>query len=336
MFGNSITVDLVWLIEMMMLWEKNPMMKVRVEEDVLGEAAATIFEEEVNEFSCVEMSDATDMLDPPATPSIDDSTGKTVEPSVVSEKSVGDVGEDVPEGDGVDVCLPDDIVTEGVKIPSTKELGENVDPSVKDTVDGLKDGSSSWGDVLDPTINESVKDTTVESMDVDRSAVAGIEPVTAKPADEPKKKLSKEEREAKRARKAERRVKRAAEKVADVNVHEEAEDHVPEEDVPPANQPTIDDEWLPEHEPQDGNADEEAQEYDEEDIVVVITKRRKATSKLKLNENRTRVGNKRVPKNVAAVSTANVALNSEEEQAKWMFVVNRSVVAEKMMFELVK
>ncbi|GAA0158337.1 hypothetical protein LIER_15394 [Lithospermum erythrorhizon] len=43
-----------------------------------------------------------------------------------------------------------------------------------------------------------------------------------------KRKLNKEETEAKIARKAERRAKRAAEKAVDVDVHEEAEDHVPE------------------------------------------------------------------------------------------------------------
>ncbi|GAA0148609.1 hypothetical protein LIER_08001 [Lithospermum erythrorhizon] len=50
---------------------------------------------------------------------------------------------------------------------------------------------------------------------------------------------------------------------------------------------------MPQHEPRGGNTNEEAQESDEEGIVAVITKRRKATSMLKLNENRTRVGNKR-------------------------------------------
>ncbi|GAA0141274.1 hypothetical protein LIER_02454 [Lithospermum erythrorhizon] len=98
-------------------------------------------------------------------------------------------------------------------------------------------------------------------------------------------------------------------------------------------QQTADHEWLLEHEPQGDNAEEEAQESDEEDIVAAIIKRRKATSKLKLNENRTRVGNKRVPKNVV-VSTMNVALNSKEEQAKWRFVANRRVTAKKMFYEV--
>ncbi|GAA0185756.1 hypothetical protein LIER_33044 [Lithospermum erythrorhizon] len=117
---------------------------------------------------------------------------------------------------------------------------------------------------------------------------------------------------------------------------EEAEETVPEEVRPFVVQPNTDDEWLPEHEPQGNNANDEAQESEEENISFVITKRRKTTSKLRLNRNRTRVGNKRVPKNVVAVSTANVELNSEEEQAKWRFVVNRRVAAEKMLSEVTK
>ncbi|GAA0175416.1 hypothetical protein LIER_28595 [Lithospermum erythrorhizon] len=64
------------------------------------------------------------------------------------------------------------------------------------------------------------------------------------------------------------------------------------------------------------NADEAEQGSDEEDIAVVIIKRRKTNGKLKINENRSKVGNKWVPKNVDVVSTDNIALNSEEEEAK--------------------
>ncbi|GAA0171432.1 hypothetical protein LIER_41159 [Lithospermum erythrorhizon] len=54
----------------------------------------------------------------------------------------------------------------------------------------------------------------------------------------------------------------------------------------------------------------------EEDVASVMSKRRKAKGNLRMNENRTSVGNKRVPKNVVAVSTANMALNSEEEEVR--------------------
>ncbi|GAA0163832.1 hypothetical protein LIER_19606 [Lithospermum erythrorhizon] len=53
-----------------------------------------------------------------------------------------------------------------------------------------------------------------------------------------------------------------------------------------------------------------------EDITAVIIKRRKVKGKLKINENKSKVGNKRIPKNVTDVSTENVVLNSEEEEVK--------------------
>ncbi|GAA0154278.1 hypothetical protein LIER_37843 [Lithospermum erythrorhizon] len=84
------------------------------------------------------MSEFVDVSDP----SVEDTTGKTDEPSVVPDKSVGDVGEDVPEWDGVDVSHVD-TVTEGVEVPSTKGLGVNVNPSVKDTLNGLKESTPS-------------------------------------------------------------------------------------------------------------------------------------------------------------------------------------------------
>ncbi|GAA0181473.1 hypothetical protein LIER_30248 [Lithospermum erythrorhizon] len=238
---------------------------------------------------------------------------------LVSEKSIGDAGKDILEGDSVDLSHVDDIVTGGVKIPSTKDLGDNVDRSVKDTMDGLKDGTPSGGDVLEPTVSNT--DTSVDGLNVDIPSATNTVKETTEPVNEfviPKvtNTSSKEEREAKRARKAERSAKREVEKAADADVHEEAEDHISEEEG--------------------GNEYEEAQKSDEEDIAVVITKKRKATSKPRLNENRTRVGNKRVLKNVAAVSTTNVALNFEEEQANWRLVANRRVSAEKMLSEVTK
>ncbi|GAA0140517.1 hypothetical protein LIER_01847 [Lithospermum erythrorhizon] len=271
--------------------------EIEAEENVIGQEVAPIVEEKVNDSSRGEMSNIVDMTYPPANLSVEDTTGNTVESHFVSEASTGDIGENVLEGDGV---------------------------SQVDTVNGR-------GDLLRPSVDDSIKDTVAEGMDADIPSVFDMELVTDKSdleddgpkkkskkrkhkksanageSSEAKRKLSKEERKAKRARRAERIARRAAD--ADDDVHEEAEDHEQEQEVPYVVQPTADDEWLPEHEPQGDNADEEAQD--------VITKRRKTTSKLKLNENRTKVGNKRVPKNVAEVSTANVALNYEEEQAKW-------------------
>ncbi|GAA0145715.1 hypothetical protein LIER_05847 [Lithospermum erythrorhizon] len=119
--------------------------------------------------------------------------------------------------------------------------------------------------------------------------------------------MSKEERVANRARRAEKKAREATEKA----VEEEAvEDYIQEA---------------------------EEQGSDEEDIAGIIIKRRKAKGKLKLNENRSKVGNKRIPKNVANVFTENVTLNSEEKKnAKGRFVASRRIIAERMLSENTK
>ncbi|GAA0162985.1 hypothetical protein LIER_18964 [Lithospermum erythrorhizon] len=260
------------------------------------------------------MSEAVDVSDP----YVKDTSGKTDEPTIVSEKFADVVGKDVPGRDGVYVSHVN-MVTEGMEVPSTEGLGVDVDHIVEETLDGLKDSTPSGGDVPRPSVDDSVKDTIVEGMDADIPSGVDTEPVTAKAADEGmtpsvtytcvetvanieeptlgrgvddtmdidiQEKLSKEERVAKRARKAERKAKRAAEKAAEAeavedDVPEEAKESVPKKIMPSVTQPTVYDEWLPEHEPQGDNA-EETQESDEEDIADVITKRRKITSKLKL------------------------------------------------------
>ncbi|GAA0175214.1 hypothetical protein LIER_28438 [Lithospermum erythrorhizon] len=164
----------------------------------------------------------------------------------------------------------------------------------------------------EPTVGEGVDDTlNVDIEELEIPEDAGQEKKKSKKrkhkrsADvgerfEPKKKLSKEERAAKRARRAEEKAKKATEKAAD-------DDVVAEE-----------------------------QTSSEEDIVVVIIKRRKAKGKLKINENRSRVGKKRVPKNVLVVSTENVGLNSEEEKANCRFVASRRIAAEKTLSKITK
>ncbi|GAA0163614.1 hypothetical protein LIER_19435 [Lithospermum erythrorhizon] len=89
-------------------------------------------------------------------------------------------------------------------------------------------------------------------------------------------------------------------------------------------------------EQQGDNAEEAAQGSNEEAALAVFNRRRKGKGKLKLNENRTRMGNKRISKNVADVSIENVALNSKEEDAKWIFVASQRIAAQRMMFELVR
>ncbi|GAA0164455.1 hypothetical protein LIER_20085 [Lithospermum erythrorhizon] len=127
--------------------------------------------------------------------------------------------------------------------------------------------------------------------------------------------------------------RRAGQEAADA---EAAEDDVPEEVRPSVPQLDVSDEWLPENEPQGDNVDEEAQDSEVEDVVVVMEKRRKAKGKLRINENRRRIGNQRIPINVAVVPTINVSLNSEEEQAGWRFVENRLIVAEKMLSKVTR
>ncbi|GAA0169173.1 hypothetical protein LIER_23716 [Lithospermum erythrorhizon] len=65
---------------------------------------------------------------------------------------------------------------------------------------------------------------------------------------------------------------------------------------------------------------------DHEDVETVMSRRRKAKGKLKINENRTRVGNKRISKNIIDVLLENVALNIDEENAKWKFVADQRIV----------
>ncbi|GAA0183559.1 hypothetical protein LIER_30946 [Lithospermum erythrorhizon] len=78
-----------------------------------------------------------------------------------------------------------------------------------------------------------------------------------------KKKLSKEERAVKRARKAERRATKAAEaKIAQDNDVKEVVCEETEELIPHVVQPSVDDEWLPNHEPQGDNEDDQDEESD--------------------------------------------------------------------------
>ncbi|GAA0185978.1 hypothetical protein LIER_33266 [Lithospermum erythrorhizon] len=164
-------------------------------------------------------------------PSVADSLGKTVEPSINSVNICDAVsGVDNPEGGSVNVSSADDSVTDVGKQPSVENLGKTIDPSDKDTVDALKESVLIGGDevrptVIDtgnvtetrgePTVGEGVADTlNAEEMKIPEDA--GQEKKKSKKrkhkkgvdddeASEPKKKLSKEERAAKRARRVERK-----------------------------------------------------------------------------------------------------------------------------------
>ncbi|GAA0165107.1 hypothetical protein LIER_20592 [Lithospermum erythrorhizon] len=237
----------------------------------------------------------------------------SVEPSCVSEASAGDSGKNVTGSDGVDVSHSDTVI-EDVEVSNTEGLGANVNPSVEDTLNGLKDSTPLGGAMMRPSVNDSVKENSVDGMDADIPSVVDIEPVTAKATEnvtpsvtdtgadtvgqddidsvdarvehvipekasqekkkskkrrlrkladtietsKPTKKLSKEERAAKKARKAERRARKAAEaKTVEDNDVEEVVPEETKEATPLVDQPSVDDEWLPEHEPQGDNEDDQ-------------------------------------------------------------------------------
>ncbi|GAA0184251.1 hypothetical protein LIER_31539 [Lithospermum erythrorhizon] len=75
---------------------------------------------------------------------------------------------------------------------------------------------------------------------------------------------------------------------------------------------------------------------DDEDVEAVMSRRRKAKGKLKMNENRTRVENKRIPKNVAEVPMENVVVKTDAEKEKWNFVATPRITAERMLSEVTK
>ncbi|GAA0144651.1 hypothetical protein LIER_35979 [Lithospermum erythrorhizon] len=294
---------------------------VVAEEDDIGEPINAIVDEKVRDSSCV---DAAYLLEYTVVPSATASMGKTIEPSNVYV-NVGDVsiGVDNPEGITVNVSSVDDNITNASKQASVENFGKAVDPNVKDTVDGLKENPPIGADEGRPTVintgNDTAKDENVTPSVRDTTMEDAAEPTVGKgDADT----LNTEEMEILEdaSQKKKKSKKRKHKKVV-------------EEQVPPVDQPTVSNEWLPE---QEQPGDEVVQDYDDEDIAAIISRRRKAKRKLKIIENRSKVGNKRIPKNVAAVSTGNVALNFEEEEAKWKFVASRRIAAERMLSEVTK
>ncbi|GAA0180787.1 hypothetical protein LIER_30154 [Lithospermum erythrorhizon] len=130
--------------------------EIHAEEDDIGEAIAPIVGEKVRDSSCV---DAADLSEHPAAPSVTDSMGKTAEPPSMSV-NIGDVGSgvDYPEEGSVNVSSADDIVTDAGKQPSVENLDEAVDPSVKNTVDKLKDKAQIGRDEDKPTVIDTRND----------------------------------------------------------------------------------------------------------------------------------------------------------------------------------
>ncbi|GAA0173681.1 hypothetical protein LIER_27247 [Lithospermum erythrorhizon] len=97
------------------------------EENVEEEADEPIVEERVFDSSCAAVSETTGMSEPSVMPSVDDRSDMNNEPSVVAEAD-----RDVVESTDLD---GENVVPSGVEEPSTDDLGEREDPSVKDTLD---------------------------------------------------------------------------------------------------------------------------------------------------------------------------------------------------------
>ncbi|GAA0154090.1 hypothetical protein LIER_37801 [Lithospermum erythrorhizon] len=119
------------------------------------------------------MSEGADVSKPSIMPSINTSKDKTTEPPVIPEEPVK---VDASSGANVYVresCV-EDVVTKNVERPSTEGLGASIDPSVNDTLDGLKDSTPLEGDVLEL----SVADTIDEGMDAEIPCVVDTEAET--------------------------------------------------------------------------------------------------------------------------------------------------------------
>ncbi|GAA0167230.1 hypothetical protein LIER_22208 [Lithospermum erythrorhizon] len=88
---------------------EEPHDEIHAEDDVVGESIAPIVEKRIIDSSCAEMSDVADVSEPSVIPTISDTTGKTVEHSLMLEKSADVAADDAPERDNVDVTHVDDM-----------------------------------------------------------------------------------------------------------------------------------------------------------------------------------------------------------------------------------
>ncbi|GAA0168382.1 hypothetical protein LIER_23109 [Lithospermum erythrorhizon] len=299
---------------------------------------------EASEYA-IERIRVADLLEHTVVPSAANSLGKIVEPSNISV-NIGDMGTSVdnPGGGSVNVSSVEDNMTNVDERPSADGLSEDVTPSVRDTtvedIEGMEsigvlsdagiDGLSTEGG--DEDVALSVVDTVLMLLENKKSKNKSGADV-GEPS-ELKKKLSKEERAAKRAKRTYPKTPKAAEtETTDVDVQEVVEDQTLEVQVHVTVRPTVSNSWNSTDE-QQGN--EAVQDSNDENVPAVISRRRKAKGKLKINKNRSRVGNKRIPKNIITVSTENVALNSEEKEAKWKFMARRRIATERMLSQVIK
>ncbi|GAA0165868.1 hypothetical protein LIER_21158 [Lithospermum erythrorhizon] len=318
--------------------------EINNEEMVEEVAEEPIVEDRVLDSSYVAMSDTAGLIRSSVKPSVND----RCEPSTVNESVEDDVEDCGPTSENVMANAdkgPDhaaeDVVPDVAEEPSTEGLEIMKEPSVKNTFndttvpdDLLKTSDAgesmssdipsvsatkpateeAHGDDAQGDTNTLNEDTVFSSPETKKSKKRKLKKISEAGPSEPK--LSKEEKVAKKARRAEKRARKAARRSqrvseADATTEKEVEETVAEETevIPPVMHTSVDEEWLPDQEQQ---ANDPHEDSDEEDVAAVMERRRKAKGKLRINENRTRIGNRRIPKNVADVPTTNVSLSFEE------------------------
>ncbi|GAA0150390.1 hypothetical protein LIER_09343 [Lithospermum erythrorhizon] len=179
------------------------------------------------------MSETTDVSKPTVTPSVNASEVKIGEPPVIFEDHARIDASGGAAGDDNVSCV-EDMMTKNVKGPMSQEEIDTMDANIED--------------MTPEKASQEKKKSKKRKL---RKLADTVE------TSEPKKKLSKEERAAKRARKAERRARKVVEaKTAQDNDVEEVVPEDTEEVIPPVLQPSIEDEWLSEYEPQGDNEDD--------------------------------------------------------------------------------
>ncbi|GAA0171914.1 hypothetical protein LIER_25845 [Lithospermum erythrorhizon] len=150
--------------------------EINIEENVIGEEDTPIIQERVSDYSATEVTDIADVVEPSITTTVKDIKGNTAEPFVISEEHV-EINYGSAPGDVIVSCV-EDMMIENIEGPSTEGLGVNVDTSVKDTVDGMKDSTSIGGDVLQPSVNDSVIDTGMKGIDANIPSVEDVKNAT--------------------------------------------------------------------------------------------------------------------------------------------------------------
>ncbi|GAA0172411.1 hypothetical protein LIER_41329 [Lithospermum erythrorhizon] len=165
--------------------------EIHAEEDDIGEPIAPIVDKKVRDSSC---ADAADLLEHVVVSSDTALMGKIIEPSNVYV-NVGDVSRGVDDSEGITVNVSNvnNTITDAGKQASVENFGKAVDPSVKETVDGLKENAPIKGDEGRPTIINTGNDTTKDedvtpsvrdtTMEDDAGLTDGRETVTPSVAD---------------------------------------------------------------------------------------------------------------------------------------------------------